>query len=365
MASHLFSPFTLRGVTFDNRVAVAPMCQYSAKDGTPGDWHHMHLGQYAISGAGLVIIEATGVEANGRITPVCTGLYSDENEAAFARILEYCRATGPAKFGIQLGHAGRKASTVAPWEGGGRVTGPEAWDPDAPSPVPYLDGWEPPHALDEAGLARIRGAFGTSAKRAARLGLSFLELHCAHGYLLHEFLSPLTNHRTDSYGGSLENRMRFPLECFEAARAAFPDDAPVAVRLSATDWIDGGWDLASSIALSKALKAAGCDIIHVSSGGLRQDQAIKTGAGYQTDFAADIRREAQIPTIAVGQITEPLQAETIVRTGQADMVALARAFLWNPRWVWHAALALDAELALPAPYARCHPGLRAKPFVKR
>jgi 2,4-dienoyl-CoA reductase-like NADH-dependent reductase (Old Yellow Enzyme family) len=365
MPSHLFSPFTLRGTTFANRVVVAPMCQYSANDGSIGDWHLMHLGQFALAGPGLLMVEATGVEPTGRITLGCTGLYSDANEAAFARVFAFCRSVGGAKLGIQLGHAGRKGSTVAPWQGGGLIEGPAAWTTEAPSPVPYLDGWPPPRPLDPAGMARIRAAFAQAARRAARLDADYLEIHAAHGYLLHQFLSPLSNRRDDAYGGTLENRMRFPLECFAAARAAFPADRPVGVRLSATDWLDGGWDLEQSVAFAQALKAEGCDVIHVSSGGLRQDQRIATGPGYQTGFAAAIRRRAALPTIAVGEITEPLQAETIVRTGQADLVALARGLLWDPRWVWKAALALGAELELPAPYARCNPALRAKPFVKR
>ncbi|MEM8853365.1 MAG: NADH:flavin oxidoreductase/NADH oxidase [Pseudomonadota bacterium] len=365
MTAHLFTPFRMNGVTFSNRIVVAPMCQYSAHEGTPGDWHLMHLGRYAVSGAGLVIVEATGVEPEGRITPLCTGLYSDENEAAFARILAFCRTVGPAKFGIQLSHAGRKGSTIAPWDGGGPVEGADAWRPDAPSPIPYLESWETPTALDEEGMARVKGAFAASTERATRLGFDYVELHAAHGYLLHQFLSPLTNRRDDVYGGSLEARMRFILECFDAVRAAFPEDKPVAVRLSATDWVPGGWDLPQSVTLAKALKARGCAAIHVTSGGLRQDQKIETGPGYQLGFAETIRQEAGIATIAVGQITEPIQAETLVRTGQADMVAMARAMLWDPHWVWKAAVALDAEITLPAPYARAHPALRAKPFVKR
>lgn len=365
MGSHLFAPFTLRGTTFSNRIVVAPMCQYSARNGSVGDWHLVHLGQFALSGPGLLVVEATGVEPGGRITPSCTGLYSDENEEAFERVFAFCRSVGGAKLGIQLNHAGRKGSTVAPWLGGGPIEGPEAWTTEAPSAITYLDGWKPPRALEATGMARIREAFAQAAERAARLGVDYVEIHAAHGYLLHQFLSPLTNRREDGYGGTLENRMRFPLECFEAAREVFPADRPVTVRLSAADWIDGGWDLEQSVALAKALKARGCDAIHVSSGGLQQEQRIETGPGYQTEFATEIRRRAAIPTIAVGQVTEPIQAETIVRTGQADMVALARGMLWDPRWVWKAALALDADVELPAPYARCNPALRATPFVKR
>jgi NADPH2 dehydrogenase len=364
--STLFSPFSLRDVTFSNRITVAPMCQYSAIDGTPGDWHLMHLGHLAISGAGLMICEATGVSAEGRITPDCTGLYSDENEAAFARLVAFCRSIVPLKMGIQLGHAGRKGSTRAPWLDGGPLTQAEgAWVPFAPSSLPYLEGWEAPFALDADGLEKVKNDFVAAAGRAARIGFDLLELHAAHGYLLHQFLSPITNVRVDGFGGGLEGRMRFPLDVFEAVRAAFPADRPVTVRLSATDYVEGGWDLEQSEVFCHQLKALGCDLVHVTSGGLDQRQQIVTGPGYQTEMAARIRQAVDIPTMAVGQITDPLQAETIVRTGQADMVALARGMLWDPRWVWKAAVELDAELDLPAPYARANPALRAKPFVKR
>lgn len=361
----LFEPITLRGVTFANRIAVAPMCQYSARDGCPGDWHLIHLGQFAIGGAGLAIVEATGVEPEGRITPGCTGLYDDATETAFARVLGVCRAIGPARWGIQIGHAGRKAATKAPWLGGGPLPEAEAWVAEAPSAVPYLDGWTTPRALDDGGLARIEAAFGAAAARAGRLGFDYLELHAAHGYLLHSFLSPLTNRRGDGWGGDRAGRMRFPLACFRAARAAFPAERPMAVRVSARDWIEGGWEVEDTIAFAEALKAEGCDLIHVSSGGLSQAQEIAAGPGYQTGFAAAIRAATGMPAMAVGQITEPIQAETILRTGQAEMVALARAMLWNPRWAWHAAGALGAEAVPPAPYARAHPSLAATPFVTR
>lgn len=366
MTAALFEPITLRGLTLPNRVVVAPMCQYSAEDGTMGDWHLVNLGQVAMGGPGLILIEATGVEREGRITHGCTGLYSDENEAAMARVAAFCRSVGQSKVGVQLGHAGRKASSQRPWEGGAAL-GPDAdpWTTCAPSAAAIDDSWHTPEALDAAGLTRVRDAFVDAAKRAERMGLDLVELHAAHGYLLHQFLSPLTNRRADAWGGSLEGRMRFPLECFAAVRAAFPEERPVTVRLSAADWIEGGWDLEQSVVFAAALRDMGCDAIHVTSGGLRQDQAIETGPGYQTGFAAEIRRRAGVPTVAVGQIAEPLQAETIIRTGQADMVALARGMLWDPRWVWKAALALGAELELPPPYARCNPALRARPFVKR
>jgi 2,4-dienoyl-CoA reductase-like NADH-dependent reductase (Old Yellow Enzyme family) len=364
MASRLFSPIDLRGVTLPNRIAVAPMCQYSATDGVPGDWHLVHLGQFAQSGPGLIIAEATGVEPQGRITPGCTGLYSDACEEGFGRIIRFARSVDDGRIGIQLSHAGRKGSTVAPWEGGGRIED-GGWQTESASDVPYLAGWPAPLALDAAGMERIKAAFVQATKRAARVGFDLIEVHAAHGYLLHQFLSPLTNHRRDGYGGSLENRMRFPLEVFAAVREAFPTDRPVTLRLSATDWIEGGWDLPQSIVFAQALQKMGCDMIHVSSGGLDQRQAITPGPGYQADLCQAIRREAGLPTMAVGQITSPVQAETILRSGQADMVALARGMLWDPRWTWRAAVEMGEDFALPAQYARAHPSLRAKPFITR
>jgi NADPH2 dehydrogenase len=364
MPSRLFQPLTLRGVTIANRIAVAPMCQYMAEDGMPGDWHLVHLGQFAQSGPGLILVEATGVEPAGRITEGCTGLWSDAQEAAFARIVGFVRAVGGARIGIQLGHSGRKGSTLAPWLGGGRIES-GGWITESASDLPYLPGWPAPRPLDAEGLARIRTAFADAARRAARAGFDTIELHAAHGYLLHQFLSPLTNRRTDGYGGSLEARMRFPLEVFRAMRDAFPEDHPVLVRISATDWIEGGWDVAQSLVFAAALRDAGCDMIHISSGGLDQRQSLTVGPGYQVGLAAAIRDGTGMPTMAVGQISEPAQAETILASGQADMVALARGMLWDPRWPWRAAVALGEDIALPAPYARANPALRAKPFITR
>ncbi len=365
MASTLFSPIALRGLTIPNRITVSPMCQYSATGGVVGDWHLAHLGQFALSGPGLIVVEATGVEPQGRITPGCAGLYDDETEAALARIVGFVKSVGDSRIGIQLGHSGRKGSTVSPWEGGGLVEGPESWEPEAPSAVPYLPDWPAPIAMDDAALARVKAAFIQAAKRAHRAGFDLVEVHVAHGYLLHQFLSPITNRRTDRYGGSLAARMRYPLEVFRAVRRAFPEDRPVIARLSATDWIEGGWDIQSSIAFCQALKEQGCDMVDVSSGGLDQRQEITVGPGYQVAMAQTIRREAGLPTMAVGQITDPIQAETILAAGQADMVALARGMLWDPRWTWKAAVALGEEIGLPAPYARCNPALRSKPFVTR
>ena len=281
--SVLFSPIELGELTFSNRIVVAPMCQYSAVDGTPGDWHLMHLGHLAISGAGLMVCEATGVSADGRITPNCTGLYTDRNEAAFRRLAEFCRETAPIRIGIQLNHSGRKGSTRAPWLDGGPLTRAEgAWRPMAPSAVPYLEGWELPREMGAEDLLRVKAEFVASAVRAARIGFDLIELHMAHGYLFHQFLSPITNLRGDAYGGTADRRMRYPLEVFEAVLAAVPAELPVTVRLSVTDWVEGGWDLAQSEAFCRELKNLGCGLVHVTSGGLDQRQALVTGPGYQT-----------------------------------------------------------------------------------
>jgi 2,4-dienoyl-CoA reductase-like NADH-dependent reductase (Old Yellow Enzyme family) len=315
--AQLFTPLQLGPLRLDNRIVIAPMCQYSATEGTPGDWHLIHLGHLALSGAGLMILEATAVEAEGRISPGDLGLYSDANEEGLARVLAATRAHSPIKIAMQLGHAGRKASSRAPWEGGKQIAPgePGGWKAYAPSAVPHAPTTEDaPIALDAAGLARIRNAFVDAARRAARLGLDGLEIHAAHGYLLHQFLSPLANHRDDEYGGSLENRMRFPLEVFDAVREAFPADRPVWVRVSAVDWVPDGWDLEGTVAFAKALEARGCAAIHVSSGGVSPKQAIALGAGYQVPFAERVKSEVGMPVIAVGLITEPAGR----REGQAD-----------------------------------------------
>lgn len=365
MANHLFSPITLRGLEVTNRIVVSPMCQYQAQDGVPGDWHMVHLGQFALGGAGLVIAEATGVVPEGRITPDCPGLWSDAQEAAWARVVAFVHAQSTAKIGIQLAHAGRKASTTAPWQGSGPATPETGWETVAPSALPYLDTWPTPRAMTESDITSLIAAFASSARRAVRAGFDLIEVHAAHGYLLHQFMSPLSNQRNDGYGGDLTGRMRLTLEVFAAVRAAVPADFPVILRLSATDWVDGGWGVDDAVALSAALRDLGCDMIDVSSGGLDHRQKIITGPGYQTAFSARIRAEAGMATMTVGQITEAIQAETVLATGQADMVALARAMLWNPHWAWHAALALGENLSLPAPYARSNPALRGTPFISR
>lgn len=365
MTAALFTPYVLSGLPLPNRVVVSPMCQYMAQEGVPGDWHLVHLGQFAQASPGLIMVEATGVVPEGRITPRCTGLYSDESERAFARIVSAMRALGGSRVGIQLSHAGRKASTLAPWDGGGEVPGAEAWQTVAPSAIPYLPGWRAPRAMTLDDIEALKASFADAARRAARCGFDLVELHAAHGYLLHQFLSPLTNRRADRYGGPLENRMRLTLEVFAAVRAAVGEAMPVIVRISATDWVEDGWDLASSVVLARELKALGCEMIDVSSGGLDQSQKIVAGPGYQAAFSGTIRCEAAIATMAVGQITQAIQAETILRSQQADLVALARGMLWNPRWTWHAAAELGEEMELPAPYARANPALRGRPFVTR
>ncbi len=356
MSSLLFQPCPLGSLNLTNRIVIAPMCQYSAQDGCATDWHLMHLGQMALSGAGLLIIEASAVEPEGRITEEDLGLWSDANEAALSRVLDAVRTYSDMPIAIQIGHAGRKASVARPWEGGAQIAPAEGgWQTVAPSAQPHAPGEHPPLALDERGLARIRNAFADTARRAARLGLDAIEVHAAHGYLLHQFLTPLANARSDNYGGSLDNRMRFPLEVFDAVRDAFPADKPVGVRISASDWVDGGWDVEQSVAFTQALKARGANYIHVSSGGASPLQQIPAVPGYQIEFADRIKKEVGLPTIAVGLITEAEQAEAIIASGQADFVALARGMLYDPRWPWHAAAKLGAQVDAAPQYLRCQP----------
>jgi 2,4-dienoyl-CoA reductase-like NADH-dependent reductase (Old Yellow Enzyme family) len=356
MASPLFTPISFRSLELPNRIMISPMCQYSAVEGSATDWHLIHLGHLALGGAGLLCVEATAVEAAGRITPGCLGLYSDENERALERVVRAVRGASPIKLAIQIGHAGRKASSAVPWRGGQLIPLAEGgWRPVAPSALPQLPDEPPPEALDRAGLARLKAAFVASTQRAARLGFDALELHAAHGYLLHEFLSSLSNRREDEYGGALENRMRFPLEVFDAVRAAWPADKPLGVRVSATDWVEGGWEIEQCVAFARELARRGCDWIDSSSGGVSPQQKIPLGPGYQVPFAKRIRAETGVRTIAVGLITEPKQAEAIIASGEADMVALARAMLYDPRWAWHAAAALGASAHSPEQYWRCPP----------
>ena len=356
MKSKLFSPITMRGATFPNRVVVSPMCQYSASDGSANDWHLAHIGQLAMSGSGLVIHEATHVERRGRITPNCLGLYSDDNEYALEKVLNFARRYGQSPIGIQLAHAGNKASTQRPWEGRGPLTADEdAWLTVSSSPKPARAGWHTPQMLDRDGMNRVKQSFVDATIRSARLGYDIIEMHSAHAYLMHEFLSPLMNERNDEYGGTLQNRMKYPLEVFEAIRAAWPADKPLGLRVSATDWTPGGWTIEDSVVYAKELKALGCDYICASSGGGSDTLKITLGPGYQVPFAAQIRKEAGIPTMAVGMIFEPEYAESIIADGLADMVALGRGMLYNPRWAWHAAAALGTTAPYPPQYARSEP----------
>ena len=354
--SKLFSTITLGDLVMDNRIVISPMCQYSAEHGQASDWHLIHLGHMALSGAGLLFIEATAVTPAGRISPGDLGLWSDQTEAALARVIKSIRQYSDIRIGIQLAHAGRKASVQVPWHGGESLSAEHGgWQTVAPSAIPFAENGIPPLALDEIGLQRLRNDFLSAAQRAYLLGVDAIELHAAHGYLLHQFLSPLSNTRADQYGGSLDNRMRFPLEIFEAIRAAVPGDKPVGVRISATDWVEGGWDIRQSVVFAKELQRRGCSFIDVSSGGLSPLQQIPLEPGYQVPFAERIRRETGLPTIAVGLITEPEQAEKIVSSGQADMVALARGMLYDPRWPWHAAAKLGAQVVAPNQYLRSQP----------
>lgn len=355
--SRLFTPFRVAGLELRNRIVIAPMCQYSADEGRATDWHVIHLGQLALSGAALLTIEATAVTPQGRISPRDLGLWSDETEMALGNTLESVRRWSDMPIGIQLAHAGRKASSRVPWEGGAQIppSATEGWQTVAPSPISFADGQHPPVALNRAGLTEIREAFGTAARRAARLGLDAVQIHGAHGYLLHEFLSPLSNHRHDEYGGSLENRMRFPLEVFDAVRAAVPAERPVSMRVSGTDWAPGGWDIEETVAFAAALQAHGCSAIHVSSGGLTPAQQIPIGPSYQVPLARAVKAATSLPVIAVGLITDFDQAEAIIGTGDADFVAIARAILYDPRWPWHAAAHLGASVKAPNQYLRSQP----------
>ena len=367
MTAKLFTPVELGGVTLPNRVVVSPMCQYASVDGSAQPWHQVHYGMLSMSGAGLLCFEATHVEREGRITQGCAGLYSDDNESALKPIVEWVRGWMPGvKLGIQLAHAGRKASAQRPWKGGGPLSQADApdlpWTTVSASALPFDKNWHTPVALDEVGLKRVKTAFIDATLRSLRLGFDLIELHGAHGYCLHQFLSPLSNHRTDAYGGSMEKRRRFPLEVFEAVRKMVPADKALGVRLSATDWVDGGLTIDDTIETARQFKALGCDFVDVSSGGNSPAQKIAVAPGYHVPFAARIRQEAGIKTWAVGVITEPEQAERIVAAGEADCTAHARAFLLDPRWAWNAARALGVEPPpLPLPAVRATTILPFKP----
>jgi len=355
--SALFTPYRLGSLELRNRIVIAPMCQYSADDGRATDWHLIHLGNLALSGAGLLIIEATAVLPEGRISPDDLGLWSAETENALRRVVETVRRYSDMPIAIQLAHAGRKASTHTPWKGSGQIRPGEdrGWQTVAPSAIPFAEGENPPVALDHGGLAAVRDAFVEAARRSARLGFDAIQLHGAHGYLLHQFLSPLANQREDDYGGSLENRMRFPLEVFDAVRTVFPVERPVSMRVSGTDWAEGGWDLEQTIAFAKALAARGCSAIHVSSGGMTPVQKIPVGPSYQVPLARAVKAATNLPTVAVGLIAGYDQAEAVIGTGDADFVALARTILYDPRWPWHAAAHLGATVKAPKQYLRSQP----------
>jgi 2,4-dienoyl-CoA reductase-like NADH-dependent reductase (Old Yellow Enzyme family) len=365
--SKLFSPLKLRRLELANRIVVSPMCQYSAIDGSATDWHLIHLGSLALGGAGLVIAEATAIEARGRISPDDLGLYSDDNEAALKRVLDAIRKYSKVAIGVQLAHAGRKASTSSPWKGHAPLLTPEqgGWPVIGPSPIPFADGYVIPTEMTRADMIAVRDAWALAAQRAARIGMDLIELHSAHGYLLHEFCSPLSNKRTDEYGGSLENRMRFPLEVAAAVRDAFPKDRPVGARITGTDWIDGGWTIDDAVVYARQLKQLGYDYICVSSGAILPGIKIPVAPGYQLPLAEKVKREAQVTTMAVGMILDPEQAETIIATGRADAIAIARAHLDDPHWAWHAARKLGAEFPYPVQYRLATPKLWPPPPTPR
>lgn len=354
--SNLFSPITFRGVTLKNRIVVSPMCQYSSVDGMADDWHLVHLGSRAVGGAGLIFVEATAVTAEGRITPGDMGIWDDRHIEPLARVASFIHRMGGVA-GIQLAHAGRKASCLVPWQGGGRLKTPEegGWEVVAPSAIPFREDDPLPRALDLEGIEEIVAAFTAAARRAIRAGFRVIEIHSAHGYLLHSFLSPLSNKRTDSYGGSVENRMRMLLRVASALRQTIPEEMPLFTRISSTDWIEGGWDIDQSVELARALKPVGVDLIDCSSGGLVPGAVIPLAAGYQVRFAAAIREQAAIPTGAVGMITEPDQADAIIKSGQADLVFLAREMLREPYWALKAGRALGQEQKWPVQYERAKP----------
>jgi NADPH2 dehydrogenase len=365
MASALFSPFRLADLALDNRIVISPMCQYSADDGVGNDWHVSHLGMLANSGAGLAIIEATHVERPGRITHGCLGLYSDHCEAALLHVIDHCHRIGTAKLGIQLAHAGRKASAQRPWEGGASLgAGADPWETIGPSAIPFGPGWHTPRAATEDDLARVREAFVSAARRSVRIGFDAIELHMAHGYLAHSFMSPISNKRTDQYGGLFENRLRFPLSIARAVRTVVPKGVPLGARITGSDWREGGLTADDAVAISKALKGEGIDFICISSGGVATDIRNPAEPGYNVPIAARVKKEAGIATRTVGLIVKPEHAEEIVAKGEADMVSMARCFLDDPHWGWHAAKALGAEVVRPVQYARAGPKLWAPAAAK-
>lgn len=366
MTSKLFQPIELRGLTLANRIVVAPMCQYSAKEGAATDWHMIHLGGLALSGAGLAIAEATAGEPRGRITPDCLGIWSDETEAAAARVVKACHDQGVTPLGIQIGHAGRKASAHPPHKGGGPLKADEgAWETVAPSAIPFADGWPTPRAMDRNDMDEAIAGLVDGTRRAARAGFRAAELHCAHGYLMSSFLSPIANRRNDSYGGDIQGRMRFPLEAFEAMRAAWPDDLPLGVRMNGVDWDDRGLTIEDAIAVAAALKPLGCDFFDISGGGNSPVARPDLGPGYQAKHAAAVQAATGVPTMAVGMIRDPKLAERLVASGEVAMVALARGVLYEPKWPWRAAYELGADLPIPAQHGRGFPTKWPHAFPER
>jgi len=360
MSSALFSPYRLAGLELANRIVVSPMCQYSADDGCANDWHLMHYGMLANSGAALVVVEATHVERHGRITHGCLGLYNDDNEAALARVLAQVRRAGTAKFGIQIAHSGRKGSAQRPWEGGGALTlEADPWPTMAASPIPFGANWHTPRMVTETDMARVREAFVSSTKRALRIGFDAIELHFAHGYLAHGFMSPISNQRDDEYGGAFMNRLRYPLSIARAVRAVVPKEVPLGARITGSDWREGGLTANDAVLISRALKGEGLDFICISSGGVTADTRNPTEPGYNVPIAGRVKKEAGVPTRTVGLILKPERAEEIVAQGLADMVSLGRGFLDDPHWGWHAAKVLGADVARPPQYARAGPKLWA------
>lgn len=361
---HLFAPLTLREVILPNRIAVSPMCQYSSAEGMATDWHFVHLGSRAVGGAGLVFTEATAILPEGRISPQDLGIWNDDHIEPLSRIVRFVHEQGSIA-GVQIAHAGRKASTYRPWEGHGAVPESEGgWRVAAPSAVAFAEGYPLPEALTQDGIRAVVAAFAAAARRACQAGFKVVEVHAAHGYLLHQFLSPLSNRRQDSYGGSFENRTRLVREVIEAVRAVWPESCPLFVRVSATDWADGGWDLDQSVELARQLGPLGVDLIDCTSGGNLPQAKIPVGPGYQTPFAERIRREAGIATATVGLITSPVQAEHVIRTAQADMVVLARELLRDPYWPLRAARELGHQVSWPVQYLRAAPaGTQARAAV--
>ena len=366
MSHPLFSPFQLRSVVFPNRIGVSPMCEYSSQDGFANDWHLVHLGARAQGGAGLVMTEAAAVSPEGRISINDLGIWKDQHIPKLAEIARFVHSQG-ARAGVQLAHAGRKGSMTAPF-GGERLLSQEEgrWEPLGPSPVAFSPSYAVPKALDEAGIAGVVSAFAGAARRADRAGFDFVEIHAAHGYLLHEFLSPLANQRTDAYGGSFDNRIRLLLEVTDAVRASWPEHLPLLVRISATDWAEGGWTPDESVELARRLRAYGVDLMDVSSGGQVPNAKIPVGPGFQVPFAARVRKEAGMPTAAVGMITEPQQANDIIANGEADIVLLAREMLRDPYWPLHAAATLGETASWPVQYLRAAPqGSQARTGIER